>query len=144
MSVISRKQKSFKLQRTREPSIRVPVTKVAYIMSAFPALTVTFILDEILAMEQFGVTDEIYPLRRRGEHVVHPEVERLLERVQYHLCRGPSCVRSASLFVAVHSHMSRYWLKFLEGRLAALTSSSRRLVFSPPQCDLLTKCSVWE
>ena len=54
MPVISRKQNSPKWQRTREPPIRVPATKVAYIMVAFPALTETFIFDEILAMEQLG------------------------------------------------------------------------------------------
>jgi len=84
MSVISRKQKWYQLQRTLEPSIRIPAMKVAYVMSGFPALTETFILYEILAIEQLGVTIEVYPLRRRRDRVVHAEAEKLVERAHFH------------------------------------------------------------
>lgn len=53
-------------------------------MSGFPVISETFILYEILAMEQLGVTIEIYPLRRRTERVVHPEAERLVKRAHFH------------------------------------------------------------
>jgi hypothetical protein len=46
--------------------------KVAYIMSRFPKLTETFILYEMLAMQQQGLQVEVYPLLA-GEEVMHPE-----------------------------------------------------------------------
>jgi colanic acid/amylovoran biosynthesis glycosyltransferase len=47
--------------------------KVAYIMSRFPKLTETFILTEMLALEQAGVQVEIYPLLRERDTRVHQE-----------------------------------------------------------------------
>jgi len=47
--------------------------KVAYIMSRFPKLTETFILYEMLAMQQQGIQVEVYPLIREREEVMHPE-----------------------------------------------------------------------
>ncbi len=47
--------------------------KVAYIMSRFPKLTETFILYEMLAMQQQGIQVEVYPLLREREEVMHSE-----------------------------------------------------------------------
>src|SRR5687768_15619024 len=47
--------------------------KVAYIMSRFPKLTETFILYEMLAMQQRSIEVEVYPLLREREEVSHPE-----------------------------------------------------------------------
>ena len=73
--------------------------KVAYIMSGFPLISETFILYEILAMEQLGVTIEIYPLRRRRESVVHPEAERLVERAHFHPLLSLSILRAQWHFI---------------------------------------------
>lgn len=58
--------------------------KIAYIMSRFPKITETFILYEILAMEQLGVQVELYPLLREKTTVMHPEAEPLVERANFH------------------------------------------------------------
>jgi glycosyltransferase involved in cell wall biosynthesis len=84
MSVISTKQEQHTLPYTPTPPSSVPPAKVAYIVSRFPKLTETFVLYEILAMEQLGVTVEIYPLLRGRECVVHAEVDRLVERAHFH------------------------------------------------------------
>lgn len=47
--------------------------KVAYIMSRFPKLTETFVLYEMLAMEQLGVQVEVYPLLRARKTATHQE-----------------------------------------------------------------------
>ena len=47
--------------------------KVAYIMSRFPKLTETFILYEMLAMQQQNMQVEVYPLLRERDEVMHPE-----------------------------------------------------------------------
>ncbi len=81
--------------------------KLAYIMSRFPKLTETFVLYEILAVQQQGLSVEIYPLlkghnsatqtsgggilRKLWEYcsskkrtdVMHPEAARLVKRARY-------------------------------------------------------------
>ncbi len=57
--------------------------KVAYLMSRFPKLTETFILYEILAVEQQGVGVELYPLLREKTQVMHPEAVALVERAHF-------------------------------------------------------------
>jgi peptidoglycan/xylan/chitin deacetylase (PgdA/CDA1 family) len=44
---------------------RGPPVKLGYIMSRFPKLSETFILNEILTLESLGVEIEVYPLIRR-------------------------------------------------------------------------------
>lgn len=58
--------------------------RIAYIMSRFPKVTETFILYEILALEERGVPVDVHPLLREKEEVVHPEAARLLERIRFH------------------------------------------------------------
>ncbi len=57
--------------------------KVAYIMSRFPKLTETFILYEILALEEQGVPVEIFPLLREPTTIMHPEATPLVERAHF-------------------------------------------------------------
>lgn len=52
--------------------------KVAYTMSRFPKLTETFILYEMLAMQQQGLQVEVYPLLRERDDVMHPEAMRFV------------------------------------------------------------------
>lgn len=52
-------------------------------MSAFPTVTETFILFEILELERNGVRVEIFPLRARGEETSHPEAGPLARRTRY-------------------------------------------------------------
>lgn len=58
--------------------------KVAYIVSAFPALSETFVLYEMIAMEKLGVRIELYPLRRLREKTSHPEAKSWTGRAHYH------------------------------------------------------------
>lgn len=58
-------------------------TKIAYIMSVFPKLSETFVLYEIIEMEELGLSVEIFPLRRGHERVKHDEVDELIERAHY-------------------------------------------------------------
>lgn len=57
--------------------------RVAYMMSRFPKLTETFILLEMLAMEEIGVEVEVYPLMRHPTDVMHPEAVRFVERAHF-------------------------------------------------------------
>ena len=57
--------------------------KIAYMMSRFPKLTETFILYEILTIQEEGVEVEIYPLIREKATVVQDEAHALVERANY-------------------------------------------------------------
>jgi len=58
-------------------------TKVAYIVSRFPKITETFILYEMLAVEQQHVEVELYPLLRERTSLMHPEAKAYLERAHF-------------------------------------------------------------
>lgn len=75
-------------QETTRPSAdghrsSVPTVKVAYIMSRFPKLTETFILFEMVAMVEQGISLELYPLLRERTEVMHPEAEPFVEKAHY-------------------------------------------------------------
>ena len=57
--------------------------RIAYIMSRFPKVTETFILDEILEQQRLGLQIEIYPLLRERQVVWHPGVDALLQRAHF-------------------------------------------------------------
>ena len=73
--------------------------KVAYVMSRFPKLTETFILYEMLAMEELGIDVRIYPLLRERQKVSHPEVEKLLPRVRFLPFFSPAILRAQLHFL---------------------------------------------
>lgn len=58
--------------------------KVAYIMSRFPKITETFILYEMLALEQQRVQIEVYPFLRERTSVMHPDAVPFMKRANFH------------------------------------------------------------
>jgi colanic acid/amylovoran biosynthesis glycosyltransferase len=64
-------------------SHRSPQARVAYIVSGFPTLYETFVLYDILAMEELGVSVDLYPLRRTYPKITHPEAQRWIECAHY-------------------------------------------------------------
>ena len=73
--------------------------KVAYVMSRFPKVTETFVLGEILAVEEQGVDVELYPLLREREDVVHPEALPLAARARYQPFLSLAILRSQLHFL---------------------------------------------
>lgn len=61
-----------KEHRAQEP-LPKPRHKVPYIVSRFPNLTQTLVLQEMLATEEQGVESDLYPLLCRRATVVQPE-----------------------------------------------------------------------
>ena len=60
-----------------------PALRVAVLMSRFPKLSETFILEEMLELERAGITVEVFPLLREREHVVHPSAVALDRRAHH-------------------------------------------------------------
>jgi glycosyltransferase involved in cell wall biosynthesis len=56
---------------------------VAYVVSRFPQISETFILNEILELERSGVRVEVFSLLRDRTEVRHPEAEDLVRRCVY-------------------------------------------------------------
>jgi glycosyltransferase involved in cell wall biosynthesis len=73
--------------------------KVAYVMSRFPRLTETFVLGELLAVEEQGHGVELYPLLREHEDVVHPEAQALARRAHYQPFLSLAILRSQAHFL---------------------------------------------
>ncbi len=60
-----------------------PDAPVAYVMSRFPKLTETFILDELVAVDRQGLRVELFPLLRERAEIVHPEAVPWVARARY-------------------------------------------------------------
>jgi colanic acid/amylovoran biosynthesis glycosyltransferase len=78
-----------------------PLT-VAYVMSRFPKLTETFILDELVAVDRQGVRIELFPLLRERTTVMHPEAAAWVERAHYLPFLSLAIVRSNLGFLIAH------------------------------------------
>lgn len=64
-------------------SLKVALPRVAYMMSRFPKLTETFVINEIVAARRMGASIEIFPLRREPGEIQQPEVQELLPLVHF-------------------------------------------------------------
>ncbi len=60
------------------------IGKVAYIVSRFPKISETFILREMIAVEQENWRVSLFPLILETPPVIHPEAEPWLDRLHYY------------------------------------------------------------
>ncbi len=65
---------------------------VAYIMSRFPNLTETFVVYEIVSLEQQGVQVEVFPLLRTPQDIVQPEAQSIVARAHYQPFLSPKII----------------------------------------------------
>jgi colanic acid/amylovoran biosynthesis glycosyltransferase len=72
---------------------RAPV-HVAYVMSRFPKLTETFVLDEMIAVERHGADVELFPLLRERTDRVHAEAVPWIPRAHYLPFLSPAILAS--------------------------------------------------
>ncbi|MEQ1760645.1 MAG: glycosyltransferase [Vicinamibacterales bacterium] len=66
-----------------DTAVAHPGLKVGYMMSRFPKVSETFVLNEMLAVEAQGVPVEVYPLIRERQTTMHPEVAQWVERARF-------------------------------------------------------------
>lgn len=57
--------------------------KLAYVVSRFPSLSETLVLNEIVTMASLGVRVGIYPLGRKRQKMTHPEAAEWVRRAHY-------------------------------------------------------------
>jgi colanic acid/amylovoran biosynthesis glycosyltransferase len=69
-------------------------------MSRFPKLTETFVLYEIIAMDEAGVPVEVFPLLRERQALEHPDVASWVDRAHFQPFLSPGILRA-------HAHYLR-------------------------------------
>lgn len=86
--------------------------KVAYIVSGFPTIYETFVLYDMLIMEDLGVSIDLYPLRRIRTQVVHPEAQRWIECAHYSPYLSLNILRANWHFI--RRNAKAYWKTWVE------------------------------
>jgi glycosyltransferase involved in cell wall biosynthesis len=82
------------------PAAARPALRVAYVVSRFPRLTETFVIDEARAVIGAGADVTIHPLHRERADVVQPTAEALARRVRYRRLGSPSVLAGFARGVA--------------------------------------------
>ena len=93
--------------------------RVAYVMSRFPKLTETFVLDEMIAVERHGVDVELFPLLRERATRIHDEARPWIPRAHYLPFLSLAILRSNAAMLARRPR--RYF-----GALAAMVRGTAR------------------
>lgn len=102
-----------------------PAPTVAYIMSRFPRLSETFVLFEMIALEEAGASVELFPLIRERADVVHPEARSFVDRMHYEVAASPRVLLSNLWWLGTHP--LRYLRTF--GAVVAGTYRSMNFLF---------------
>jgi glycosyltransferase involved in cell wall biosynthesis len=87
---------------------------VAYVMSRFPKLTETFILQELVAMDRAGVRVELHPLLRQRGEPIQPAAEPWVQRAHFLPFISPAIVRSQWHYLRDRRRRRRYLAALLD------------------------------
>jgi colanic acid/amylovoran biosynthesis glycosyltransferase len=97
---------TLRLRRVGAPDARSGqanrTTRVAVIMSRFPKLSETFVLNEMIEMERQGVEVEVFPLLRERQEVRHREVEDWVRRARFQPFISPAILGAQLRFIRLH------------------------------------------
>lgn len=106
--------------------------KVAYVMSRFPKLTETFVLYEMLAVEEQGVDVELYPLLREREPILHPDAIPLCERAHFQPFLSWPILRSQLIYLrrSPRTYLATLW-RLLRGTWGSLNFFTGALAIFP-------------
>ena len=74
--------------------------RVAYVLRAFPRLSETFILHELLALRARGIPVRVFALEQVAASLMHAEAERLLPEVTFVTAREPAAWRGRAVVPA--------------------------------------------
>lgn len=85
--------------------------KVAYIMSRFPKLSETFVLYEMLALQQQGVAVEVFPLINERPKVMHEEAKAFAARARYQPVLSWSVLKAQWRFLRIQpkAYLELWW-----------------------------------
>lgn len=104
---------------------------VAHLMSRFPKVSETFILNEITGLERLGMRVEIFPLKRERNEVAHPEAAALVARAHYPPV-GPELVRAQLSWLRRRPRAYlRAWARAVAGNIRSPRFLLRALAIVP-------------
>lgn len=129
------KSKTSQCSAAEIPRAETPLgerVKLAYIMSRFPKLTETFVLNEILAMEKLGLSVDVYPLRREHTTVMHPAAVSVVNRARFTPWISFAMLWANLYFLRRHTktYLSTLWTLF-RANLGSARYLTGALVFFP-------------
>lgn len=81
--------------------------KVAYLMSRYPKITETFILNEVIALQAIGVDVSLFPLQKEKTEVIHPKAVSLMPKVTF------TPLLSWSIFIALCQMFVKHPIKLI-------------------------------
>lgn len=114
------------------PATSAAGPSVGYIVSRFPKITETFILREILALEEDGFAVELFPLVLVREERIHPEALRLKDAAHWTgLLAGSVWAAQAYWLVRKPGTYLKLWGEVLAGNLRSPKFLIRSLVALP-------------
>jgi len=106
--------------------------KIAYIMSRFPMLSETFILREMIVLEQLGWNISLYPLIMQNEAVVHAEAQDWIKRARYSPWFSlPVLTANLRRFIKNPISYASLWFRTVGGNLPSPGFLSRAVVIFP-------------
>jgi colanic acid/amylovoran biosynthesis glycosyltransferase len=111
---------------------RRPKRRIAHVMSRFPKISETFILDEIVELQRLDFSVEVFALMRERATLMHPHAEALLPRVHFGI--PPTGVTVAAQLYWLRRRPRRYlsaWCGALRGNLRSPSFLCRALVAVP-------------
>jgi colanic acid/amylovoran biosynthesis glycosyltransferase len=105
---------------------------IAYMMSRFPQVTETFILDDIVGLRRLGLRVEVFPLLRERAAVMHEGVQAVADSAHY-----PRLLSLGALVAQLHwlrrrpGAYARAWARALAGNARSPKFLSRAVVSVP-------------
>jgi colanic acid/amylovoran biosynthesis glycosyltransferase len=108
------------------------VNKIAYIMSRFPHLPETFILREMIALEQQGWQIALYPLIVQQQVVVHAEAQDWVKRAnRIPWISGAVLAANLRQFIKHPAQYASLWFRMFLGNLPSPKFLARALLIFP-------------
>src|SRR3972149_7107600 len=106
--------------------LREKLTKVAYWLPIFPALSETFILNEIAELRRQGLDIAIFSSSKPNEGIIHKEAEDLVREVYYFSkFRNLSKFKKVCVYLYVHfyflisapfRYLKTFWFAYTVGK----------------------------
>ena len=106
--------------------------KIAYLMSRFPHLPETFILREMIALEEYGYEIALYPLIFQQQSVIHAEAQAWLPRVRHIPFVSPQILSAnGRVLVQKPAGYARLWGQVIKKNLNSRKFLLRALALFP-------------
>ena len=108
------------------------VTRVGYIVSRFPKISETFILSEILALEDLGLPVTLFSILRENEDAIHPHAAEILPSVRFARLLSGEVIASQSYWLSRSPlRYVRAWWRAIWGNRSSLGFLLRALMIVP-------------